>query len=81
MAFGGFGAGAAYMRYAQEKQLAAALPRRCVSHDTFVKRFLAAGLGSVDDARLAAKLTTGLGGHTRVGAEMLKVRRKAKPKA
>jgi hypothetical protein len=66
-------------QYQQGKRDMETLPKRAVGINTFVKRFIAAG-GDAETARRVAQTAGLLGGYTRVGGEMLKLRRPRKRK-
>jgi hypothetical protein len=72
MGFGGFGAARYRAQYEQAKKDVATLPKRTVTTEEFVRLSLAAG-SDEDDARKSAMFCRTLGGHTRVGDEMLTV--------
>lgn len=63
--------------YMAEKYIAGKLPHRAVSRAEFVRLMMKKGL-SRDKANLQATVCAAIGGHTRIGKEMLTVRKEKK---
>lgn len=70
--FGGFNANAMAARMAKGREEAKSLPSVDVTHEEFMRRAIAAGWKK-PEAKLHATVSRGLGSHTRVGNEMLRV--------